>query len=590
MVHRQHGVARFGGVTTRTMGGTTRDYLILEYRGSDRLYLPVEQIAAITPYSGGESPTLSKMGGADWQRTRAKARAAASEVAAELVQLYRRRLAVQGRAFGPDTPWQAELESSFGFVETEDQLKAIADVKRDMEEPRPMDRLVCGDVGFGKTEVAVRAVFKAVQEGTQAAVLAPTTLLASQHAQTFADRYAPYPVRVELLSRFLSPAQQRTVVQGLADGSVDVVIGTHRLLAQDVQFKDLGLLVVDEEQRFGVTHKEAVKRMAEGVDVLTLTASPIPRTLEMALTGIRDLSMVNTPPADRRPILTYVGEHEPSAISEALRRELLREGQAFYVHNRVSDIERVARDLRDLVPEARVVVAHGQMDEGSLETAVLDFWQRRYDVLVCTTIIESGIDMPTVNTLIVDRADLLGLGQLHQIRGRVGRGDKGRMRTSSIQPTGSSPNRPTSGCGRSASTPSSAPASRSPCATWRSAGPATSSAPTSPGTSPRWATTSMSSWWQRRWRRPGANRDRVPRPSRSTFRGMHIFPRTTWRPRTPGWRRIAGWPRPPRSRTWTTSVSSGPTATVRCLCRRRVCCRWVGCGPAPWRAGSARSR
>ena len=422
VVHRQHGVARFEGVTTRTMAGTTRDYLILQYRGSDRLYLPVEQIEAITPYSGGESPTLSKMGGADWQRTRAKARAAAAEVAADLVDLYRRRLAVTGHAFGADTPWQAEMESSFPFVETDDQLKAIADVKADMEEARPMDRLVCGDVGFGKTEVAVRAVFKAVQDGTQAAVLAPTTLLASQHAQTFADRYAPYPLRVEMLSRFLSPAQQREVVQGLADGSVDVVVGTHRLLAQDVQFKRLGLLVVDEEQRFGVSHKEAVKRIADGVDVLTLTASPIPRTLEMALTGIRDLSMVNTPPADRRPILTYVGEQDTSAVSEALRRELLREGQAFYVHNRVSDIDRVARDLRDLVPEARVAIAHGQMDEGSLETVVFDFWERRYDVLVCTTIIESGIDMPSVNTLIVDRADLLGLGQLHQIRGRVGRG------------------------------------------------------------------------------------------------------------------------------------------------------------------------
>jgi transcription-repair coupling factor (superfamily II helicase) len=422
VVHRQHGVARFDGVTTRTMGGTTRDYLILQYRGSDRLYLPVDQIEAITPYSGGESPTLSKMGGADWQRTRARARAAAGAVAAELVELYRRRLAVEGRAFGADSPWQAEMESSFGYVETEDQLTAIADVKRDMEEPRPMDRLICGDVGFGKTEVAVRAVFKAVQDGTQAAVLAPTTLLASQHAQTFGERYAPYPVRVELLSRFLSPAQQREVVDGLADGSVDVVIGTHRLLAQDVQFRNLGLLVVDEEQRFGVTHKEAVKRIAEGVDVLTLTASPIPRTLEMALTGIRDLSMVNTPPADRRPILTYVGEHDPSAVSEALRRELLREGQAFYVHNRVFDIDRVARDLRALVPEARVAIAHGQMDEGSLETVVLDFWERRHDVLVCTTIIESGIDMPSVNTLIVDRAELLGLGQLHQIRGRVGRG------------------------------------------------------------------------------------------------------------------------------------------------------------------------
>ena len=421
VVHRQHGVARFEGVTSMTMAGTTRDYLILQYRGSDRLYLPVDQIEAITPYSGGESPTLSKMGGADWQRTRAKARAAAGEVAAELVELYRKRLAVEGHAFGADTPWQAEMESAFGYVETEDQLKAITDVKTDMEEPRPMDRLVCGDVGFGKTEVAVRAAFKAVQDGTQAAILVPTTLLASQHAQTFADRYAPYPVRVELLSRFLSPAQQKVVVDGLSDGTVDVVIGTHRLLGQDVQFKNLGLLVVDEEQRFGVTHKEAVKRIAEGVDVLTLTASPIPRTLEMALTGIRDLSMVNTPPADRRPILTYVGEHDPAAVSEALRRELLREGQAFYVHNRVSDIERVAREVRDLVPEARVAIAHGQMDEGSLETVVLDFWERRYDVLVCTTIIESGIDMPSVNTLIVDRADLLGLGQLHQIRGRVGR-------------------------------------------------------------------------------------------------------------------------------------------------------------------------
>ncbi len=421
VVHRQHGVAKFEGVTSRTMGGTTRDYLILQYRGSDRLYLPVDQIEAITAYSGGETPTLSRMGGADWQRTRARARAAAGEVAEELVELYRRRLAVVGHAFGPDTPWQAEMESSFEFVETDDQLRAIADVKADMHEPRPMDRLICGDVGFGKTEVSVRAVFKAVQDGKQAAVLAPTTLLASQHAQTFADRFAPYPVRVELLSRFLSPAQQKNVIAGLADGSVDVVIGTHRVLGADVVFKSLGLLVVDEEQRFGVSHKEAVKRLTEGVDVLTLTASPIPRTLEMALTGIRDLSMVNTPPADRRPILTYVGESDPAAVSEALRRELLREGQTFYVHNRVADIEAVARQVRSLVPEARVAVAHGQMDEGSLETVVLDFWERRYDVLVCTTIIESGIDMPSVNTLIVDRADLLGLGQLHQIRGRVGR-------------------------------------------------------------------------------------------------------------------------------------------------------------------------
>ncbi|MGH8988838.1 MAG: DEAD/DEAH box helicase, partial [Acidimicrobiales bacterium] len=299
VVHRQHGVARYAGMTTRAVAGTTRDYLVLEYRGSDRLYLPVEQIEAITPYSGGDSPTLSKMGGADWQRARSRARAAAGEVAEELVALYQRRLSVEGHAFAPDSPWQHELESSFSYRETADQLRAIADVKADMEQAKPMDRLVCGDVGFGKTEVAVRAAFKAVQDGKQVAVLVPTTLLASQHAQTFSDRFSGFPVRLELLSRFLAPGQAKKVVDGLQNGSIDVVVGTHRLLAQEVRFKDLGLLVVDEEQRFGVTHKEAVKRISEGVDVLTLTASPIPRTLEMALTGIRDLSLVNTPPADR---------------------------------------------------------------------------------------------------------------------------------------------------------------------------------------------------------------------------------------------------------------------------------------------------
>ncbi|MGH8996994.1 MAG: transcription-repair coupling factor, partial [Acidimicrobiales bacterium] len=421
VVHRQHGVARYAGVTTRTTAGATRDYLVLEYRGSDRLYLPVDQIDAVTPYTGGEAPTLSKMGGADWQRTRARARAAAGEIAQELVDLYRARASVAGHSFAPDTPWQRELEAAFPYQETPDQDRAIAEVKSDMESERPMDRLVCGDVGFGKTEVALRAVFKAVQDGRQAAVLVPTTLLASQHFATFSDRYRGFPVRVEMLSRFLSNAQAAKVVEGLADGSVDVVVATHRLLGQDVRFKRLGLLVVDEEQRFGVTHKEAVKAMSHGVDVLTMTASPIPRTLEMALTGIRDLSMVNTPPADRRPILTYVGEEDESAISEAIRRELLREGQVFYLHNRVADIDAVARHLRSVVPEARIAVAHGQMDEGSLEQVVLDFWEQRHDVLVCTTIIESGIDMPTVNTLVVDRADLLGLGQLHQIRGRVGR-------------------------------------------------------------------------------------------------------------------------------------------------------------------------
>jgi transcription-repair coupling factor (superfamily II helicase) len=421
VVHRQHGVARYGGMVTRTMGGSTRDYLLLEYRGGDKLYLPTDQIELLTPYAGGDSPTVNRLGGSEWQRARSKARAAVHEIAEELVALYRRRLEVEGRAFGADTPWQAELESSFPFVETSDQLRAIEDVKADMERPLPMDRLVCGDVGFGKTEVAIRAVFKAVQEGTQAAVLVPTTLLASQHFQTFTERYAPFPVRVEMLSRFLTNAQAKKVVDGLADGSVDVVIGTHRLLAADIAFKKLGLLVVDEEQRFGVSHKETIKAMSDGVDVLTLTASPIPRTLEMALTGIRDLSMVNTPPAARRPILTHVGEFESAAASEAIRRELLREGQVFYVHNRVQSIDAVAEQVRRLAPEARVAVAHGQMDEGTLEQVVMEFWEGKHDVLVCTTIIESGIDMPSVNTLVVDRADLLGLGQLHQLRGRVGR-------------------------------------------------------------------------------------------------------------------------------------------------------------------------
>jgi transcription-repair coupling factor (superfamily II helicase) len=422
VVHRHHGVARFAGVTTRELAGTTRDYLILEFRGTDRLYLPTDQIDAITAYTGGETPTLSRMGGAEWQRTTARAKAAAGEIAEELVALYRARAETPGHAFSPDTPWQREVEALFPFTETVDQLTAIEDVRADMEAPRPMDRLVCADVGFGKTEVAVRAVFKCVQDSKQAAVLVPTTLLASQHFQTFSDRFAGYPVRVEMLSRFLADADARRVIAGVADGSVDVVIGTHRLLAESIAFRDLGLLVVDEEQRFGVTHKEAVKKLATGVDVLTLTANPIPRTLEMALTGIRDLSMIQTPPTDRQPILTYVGELDERAVTEALRRELLREGQAFFVHNRVADIDQVARRVSELVPEARVVVAHGQMDEGTLERVVYDFWERRSDVLVCTTIIESGIDMPTVNTLVVDRADLLGLGQLHQLRGRVGRG------------------------------------------------------------------------------------------------------------------------------------------------------------------------
>ncbi|HEX6165998.1 MAG TPA: transcription-repair coupling factor [Acidimicrobiales bacterium] len=421
VVHHQHGVARYGGMVKRAIGGIDRDYLLLEYKGDDRLYVPSDQIDAVRHYTGGDSPSLSRLGGDGWQRTKAKVRAAVAEIAQELVVLYQKRLSDSGTAFTPDTPWQHEFEDAFPYQETPDQLKAIGDVKSDMEEAVPMDRLVCGDVGFGKTEVAIRAAFKAVQDGKQVAVLVPTTLLAQQHLQTFSERFAAYPVRVEVLSRFLTPGQARKVAQAIEAGEVDIVIGTHRLLSNDVTFKDLGLLVVDEEQRFGVSHKEQIKQLKTGVDVLTLTATPIPRTLEMSLTGIRDLTLLNTPPAERQPILTYVGEQDDRAVAEAIRRELLREGQVFYVHNRVQDIEHVAAHVRDLVPEARVAIAHGQMDEGTLEKVVIDFWEGEYDVLVCTTIIESGIDMPTVNTLVVDRADLLGLGQLHQIRGRVGR-------------------------------------------------------------------------------------------------------------------------------------------------------------------------
>ena len=421
VVHEQHGVARYEGMVTRAIGGVERDYLLLQYRGDDRLYVPSDQIDVVRHYTGGDTPSVSKLGGADWQKTKARVRSAISEIAQELVVLYQRRVTTPGHAFAPDTPWQRELEDAFPWQETPDQLVAIDDVKGYMEIPSPMDRLVCGDVGFGKTEVAVRAAFKAIQDGKQVAVLVPTTLLAQQHLQTFRDRFAGFPVRVEALSRFLTPKEARSVVEGLESGEVDLVIGTHRLLSEDVRLKDLGLLVVDEEQRFGVKHKEAIKQLRTGVDVLTLTATPIPRTLEMSLTGIRDLTLLNTPPADRQPILTYVGESEDRAIAEAIRRELLREGQVFFVHNRVMDIEHAAARVRDLVPEARVAVAHGQMDEGTLEQVVYDFWEGQYDVLVCTTIIESGIDMPTVNTMVVDRADLLGLGQLHQLRGRVGR-------------------------------------------------------------------------------------------------------------------------------------------------------------------------
>ena len=421
VVHHHHGVGRYEGMVTRSIGGIERDYLLLAYKGNDKLYVPTDQIGVLRPYVGGETPTLHRLGGSDFAAAKSRVRSAVREIAQELVLLYQQRVNASGHAFGADTPWQSELESSFPFVETPDQLRAITEIKADMEREHPMDRLVCGDVGFGKTEVAIRAAFKAIQDGKQVAVLVPTTLLAGQHGTTFADRFADFPIHVEVLSRFLTASQAKKVIAGLASGDVDCVIGTHRLLNDDIRFKDLGLLIVDEEQRFGVHHKEAMKKLRTNVDVLTLSATPIPRTLEMSLVGIRDLSLLQTPPADRQPILTFVGEYDERVAVEAIRRELLREGQVFWVHNRVRSIVDAAERLRELVPEARIAVAHGQLDEGTLEQVVLDFWEGRYDVLVCTTIIESGIDMPTVNTLVVERADLLGLGQLHQLRGRVGR-------------------------------------------------------------------------------------------------------------------------------------------------------------------------
>ncbi len=424
VVHHQHGIGRFEGLVTRTMAGVEREYLVIAYQGGDRLYVPTDQLAAVTKYTGGETPRISRMGGKDWSEQRNRVRKAVAAVAEQVVDLHRRRARTKGFAFPADTPWQREMEEAFPYEETPDQLTAIAEVKADMESDKVMDRLVFGDVGFGKTEVAIRAAFKAVQAGKQVAVLCPTTLLAQQHHQTFSERMAAYPVRVEVLSRFLTPRQQKEVVAGLASGAVDIVVGTHRLLSDDVKFNDLGLLVIDEEQRFGVNAKDALKRLKVGVDVLTLTATPIPRTLEMALTGIRDVSHIRTPPEDRHPILTYVGPWDEQAVSAAIRRELLREGQVFYVHNRVQSIERAVARLRQLVPDARYAVAHGQMSEGQLEQVMLDFWSGEYDVLVATTIIESGLDLPQVNTLIVERADLLGLAQLYQLRGRVGRSNQ----------------------------------------------------------------------------------------------------------------------------------------------------------------------
>ena len=428
VVHEQHGIGRYVELLQRTVAGVTREYLVIEYapakRGQpgDRIFVPTDALEQVSKYVGGEAPTVHRIGSGEWQKAKGRARKAVRAIAGELIRLYAARTSSPGFAFSPDTPWQRELEDSFSYIETPDQLSTIDDVKRDMERPYPMDRIICGDVGYGKTEIAIRAAFKAVQDGKQVAVLVPTTLLVQQHTKVFTERYAGFPLKVAGLSRFNTAKESKETLEGLLQGTIDVVIGTHRILSNDVVFRDLGLVVVDEEQRFGVEQKEALKKMRTTVDVLAMSATPIPRTLEMAVTGIREMSTITTPPEERHPILTYVGPAEEGQITAAIHRELLRDGQIFYLHNRVETIDQAASRLQELVPEARIRVAHGQMSEGALEDVILGFWNRDFDVLVSTTIVESGLDIQNANTLIVERADRFGLSQLHQLRGRVGRG------------------------------------------------------------------------------------------------------------------------------------------------------------------------
>ena len=427
VVHEIHGIGRYVELVERTIAGVQREYLVIEYapakRGqpADRIYVPIDSLELITRYVGADSPSVHKIGGGDWLKAKTRAKKAVKDIAGELIRLYAARRSSPGFAFSPDTTWQRELEDSFAFVETPDQLITINEVKADMERPYPMDRVVCGDVGYGKTEIAIRAAFKAVQDGKQVAVLVPTTLLVQQHFATFTQRYSGFPLTVKGLSRFNSNREITETLAGLSSGAIDIVIGTHRLLSEDVKFRDLGLIIVDEEQRFGVEHKEKLKRLRATVDVLSMSATPIPRTLEMAITGIREMSTIATPPEERHPVLTYVGAYDEKQVVAAIHRELLRDGQVFYIHNRVESIDETALRLKRLIPEARVAIAHGQMDEGALERVVLAFWNREFDILVCTTIVENGIDVANANTLIVERADVFGLSQLHQLRGRVGR-------------------------------------------------------------------------------------------------------------------------------------------------------------------------
>lgn len=426
VVHVHHGIGKYIGIETLEVNGTHKDYLHIRYRADDKLFVPVEQIDLIQKYvaSEGKEPKLHKLGGAEWKKAKAKVSSAVKDIADDLIKLYAKREAEKGYAFSPDSDEQRSFESAFPYEETEDQLRSIIEVKRDMERERPMDRLVCGDVGYGKTEVAIRAVFKAVMDGKQVAFLVPTTILAQQHYETMQERFEDYGLNVGLLSRFRSKKQQSETIKGLKEGIVDVVIGTHRVLSKDVIFRDLGLLIVDEEQRFGVTHKEKIKQLKTNVDVLTLTATPIPRTLHMSMVGVRDLSVIETPPQNRFPVQTYVMEYNGALVREAIEREMARGGQTFYLYNRVEDMARKVEEIQMLVPDARVGYAHGKMTESQLESVILNFLDGEYDVLVTTTIIETGVDMPNVNTLIVHDADRMGLSQLYQLRGRVGRSNR----------------------------------------------------------------------------------------------------------------------------------------------------------------------
>jgi transcription-repair coupling factor (superfamily II helicase) len=426
VVHITQGIGRYIGVERLTVEEISRDYLLILYAGDDKLYLPVDQLDLIQKYVGNEgaAPKLYKLGGGEWQRVKARVRANVREMARELLQLYATRAVAQGFAFSADNDWQREFEDAFPYEETPDQLQAVVDIKEDMESVKVMDRLLCGDVGYGKTEIALRAAFKAVLDGKQVALLAPTTVLAQQHQRTITERFASYPLRAGCLSRFATPAEQKRLTKALAAGEIDIMVGTHRLLSADVRYKDLGLLIVDEEQRFGVTHKEKIKALRGNVDVLTLSATPIPRTLHMALSGMRDMSIIATPPQDRRPVQTYVLEYQERLIREAVLRELARGGQVYFVHNRVLNIYERAAALQLLLPDSRIAVAHGQMREKELERVMMEFVEGGADILLCTTIIESGLDIPNVNTLIVDEADHFGLAQLYQLRGRVGRSER----------------------------------------------------------------------------------------------------------------------------------------------------------------------